>query len=176
VVLRRAHDPSSTIRRLTLLVATAITALANGCGAGPASGDTVNVVVGYQSKAINTVTAGTLLRSRGYFEQRLWELGQRTGKSYSVAWQDYDTGAPITAQMIADKIDIGSIGDYPLQQPDRSRSQSPEIPAAADARSQTAALCPSDQRWPRLRPEPGASGNPRTPANRYRSSALAVKT
>ena len=29
-------------------------------------------------------------------------------------WQDYDTGAPITAQMLAGKIDIGSMGDYPL--------------------------------------------------------------
>ena len=29
-------------------------------------------------------------------------------------WQDYDTGAPITAQMVAEKIDIGSMGDYPL--------------------------------------------------------------
>jgi NitT/TauT family transport system substrate-binding protein len=31
-----------------------------------------------------------------------------------VTWQDYDTGAPITAQMVADKIDIGSMGDYPM--------------------------------------------------------------
>ncbi len=33
------------------------------------------VVVGYQSKTINTVTAGTLLRAQGYFEKRLAELG-----------------------------------------------------------------------------------------------------
>ncbi|HEX6405410.1 MAG TPA: ABC transporter substrate-binding protein [Pseudonocardiaceae bacterium] len=97
----------------TVLALLAVVTL-TGCGAGPSPGDTVNVVVGYQSKTINTVTAGTLLRSLGYFEQRLRELGQRTGKNYSVTWQDYDTGAPITAQMIADKIDIGSMGDYPL--------------------------------------------------------------
>lgn len=29
-------------------------------------------------------------------------------------WQDYATGAPITAQMTAGKIDIGSMGDFPL--------------------------------------------------------------
>ncbi|MFD4668542.1 ABC transporter substrate-binding protein [Lentzea sp. NPDC058450] len=85
------------------------------CGTGEAaSGDEVPVVIGYQSKTINTVTAGTLLRDKGFFEQRLAGLGKKTGKTYKVAWQDYDTGAPITAQMIAGKIDIGSMGDYPL--------------------------------------------------------------
>ncbi|HWJ10804.1 MAG TPA: ABC transporter substrate-binding protein, partial [Nocardioides sp.] len=59
---------------------------------------------------INTVTAGTLLRDRGFFEQRLKELDP----GLRVEWQDYDTGAPITAQMVAGKIDIGSMGDYPL--------------------------------------------------------------
>jgi NitT/TauT family transport system substrate-binding protein len=90
----------------------------SGCSlqsdASTSDGQTVRVVVGYQSKTINTVTAGTLLRANGYLEQRLAELGERTGAEYVVEWQDYDTGAPITAQMIAEKIDIGSMGDYPL--------------------------------------------------------------
>ncbi|MFJ5233104.1 ABC transporter substrate-binding protein [Kitasatospora sp. NPDC088391] len=90
-------------------------ALAAGCGSARAGdGDTVEVVVGYQSKTINTVTAGTLLRARGYFEQQLAELGGKDGRHYKVVWQDYDSGAPITAQMLADKVDIGSMGDYPL--------------------------------------------------------------
>jgi NitT/TauT family transport system substrate-binding protein len=86
------------------------------CSSGPTggSGEPVTVVVGYQSKTINTVTAGTLLRSLGSFEQRLKALGERTGKTYDVRWEDYPAGAPITAQMLARKIDIGSMGDYPL--------------------------------------------------------------
>ncbi|WP_079041685.1 ABC transporter substrate-binding protein [Streptomyces sp. Root264] len=84
-----------------------------GCGSAQAgSGSTVTVTVGYQSKTINTVTAGTLLRSLGYFEKELNALGD--GKTYKVDWQDYATGAPITAQMTAGKIDIGSMGDFPL--------------------------------------------------------------
>ncbi|WP_431969794.1 ABC transporter substrate-binding protein [Nocardia sp. bgisy134] len=75
---------------------------------------TVEVVVGYQSKTINTVTAGTLLRAQGYLEQRLRQITDNGGAEYQVEWQDYDTGAPITAQMVAEKIDIGSMGDYPL--------------------------------------------------------------
>lgn len=94
--------------------------LATGIGAGCSldsgshTADEVTVVVGYQSKTINTVTAGTLLRARGYLEKRLAEITSRTGTKYVVKWQDYDTGAPITAQMLAEKIDIGSMGDYPI--------------------------------------------------------------
>ncbi|MEU6802123.1 ABC transporter substrate-binding protein [Streptomyces neyagawaensis] len=85
------------------------------CGGNATAGDdgsTVTVTVGYQSKTINTVTAGTLLRSLGYFEKQLNAL--HDGHTYKVDWQDYATGAPITAQMTAGKIDIGSMGDFPL--------------------------------------------------------------
>ncbi|MEV6760944.1 ABC transporter substrate-binding protein [Streptomyces sp. NPDC051105] len=84
------------------------------CGGSAVAGDskTVTITVGYQSKTINTVTAGTLLRSLGYFEQQLNAL--HDGHTYKVDWQDYATGAPITAQMTAGKIDIGSMGDFPL--------------------------------------------------------------
>lgn len=97
---------------LLLLVAP----LATGCGeaSGAAGSKTVTVTVGYQSKTINTVTAGTLLRSLGYFEQELAARGAKDGVTYKVDWQDYATGAPITAQMTAGKIDIGSMGDFPL--------------------------------------------------------------
>ncbi len=42
------------------------------------------------------------------------DITKRTNVKYTVQWQDYDTGAPITAQMLAEKIDIGSMGDYPM--------------------------------------------------------------
>ncbi|WP_406864409.1 ABC transporter substrate-binding protein [Streptomyces sp. HUAS MG47] len=91
-----------------------LTACGAGAGSGSGSGDgsTVTVTVGYQSKTINTVTAGTLLRSLGSFEKQLNALDD--GRTYKVDWQDYATGAPITAQMTAGKIDIGSMGDFPL--------------------------------------------------------------
>ncbi|KOU32162.1 ABC transporter substrate-binding protein [Streptomyces sp. WM6372] len=108
----RSPRPSLALALSVLLVP-----LASGCGASASGADgakTVTVTVGYQSKTINTVTAGTLLRSLGYFEQQLAERGRRDGVTYRVDWQDYATGAPITAQMTAGKIDIGSMGDFPL--------------------------------------------------------------
>ncbi|MBW8803328.1 MAG: ABC transporter substrate-binding protein [Catenulisporales bacterium] len=101
------------IRSLILALALTASSAAAGCG-GSGSAKTVTVVVGYQPNTIDTVNAGTLLRSLGYFEQQLDQLGRTTGKKYKVQWDAYDTGAPITTQMIAGKIDIGSMGDYPL--------------------------------------------------------------
>ncbi|WP_067825647.1 ABC transporter substrate-binding protein [Nocardia inohanensis] len=104
-------------RIATAALAAALALTASGCSLeqqSSGSGDTVKVVIGYQSKTINTVTAGTLLKAKGFLEQRLHKLTDGGGAKYEVEWQDYDTGAPITAQMVAEKIDIGSMGDYPL--------------------------------------------------------------
>jgi NitT/TauT family transport system substrate-binding protein len=97
---------TATALAATLLLAGGLSA----CSVAGASDADKTVTIGYQSKTINTVTAGTLLRERGYFEKRLEEIDP----DLKVDWQDYDTGAPITAQMLAGKIDIGSMGDYPL--------------------------------------------------------------
>src|ERR1700716_3994658 len=77
-------------------LAAGLTIAASGCSLDSApnsSGNVVNVVIGYQSKTINTVTAGTLLKAQGYLERRLKD---------------------ITTRMRAEKIDIGSMGDYPM--------------------------------------------------------------
>ncbi|MCX5422927.1 ABC transporter substrate-binding protein [Streptomyces sp. NBC_00078] len=103
------------MKRTTVAMATAALLLPlSACGGSAEAGDgkNVTITVGYQSKTINTVTAGTLLRSLGYFEKDLDAL--HDGHTYKVDWQDYATGAPITAQMTAGKIDIGSMGDFPL--------------------------------------------------------------
>ena len=36
------------------------------------------------------------------------------GSKYDVVWEDYTSGPPITSQMLAGKLDIGVMGDYPL--------------------------------------------------------------
>jgi NitT/TauT family transport system substrate-binding protein len=102
-------------RFAAVLAAVLVTATA-GCSldSKPQAAGEVTVVVGYQSKTINTATAGALLKAKGFLEKRLDDITKRTNVKYTVQWQDYDTGAPITAQMLAEKIDIGSMGDYPL--------------------------------------------------------------
>jgi NitT/TauT family transport system substrate-binding protein len=83
-------------------------------GCGLLTESTITVNVGYQSKTINTVNAGTLLRDRHELENALDRIGAANGKRYRVVWQDFASGAPLTAQMMATHVDIGSMGDYPL--------------------------------------------------------------
>ncbi|MFC9660465.1 ABC transporter substrate-binding protein [Nocardia sp. NPDC127606] len=103
---------STRIPALLLGIA-AVAALATGCGSAD-DGKTVTVNIGYQSKTINTVTAGTLLRDRGTFETELAELGKTKGLTYKVEWKDFAAGPPLTAQMLAGQVDIGSMGDAPI--------------------------------------------------------------
>jgi NitT/TauT family transport system substrate-binding protein len=106
---------SSAPRRALAAAGVAVLLAAGACGTDAADGgDTIVVNVGYQSKTINTVTAGTLLRDRGAFEARLAELGKAAGVTYRVEWHDFASGPPLTAEMLAGKIDIGSMGDYPV--------------------------------------------------------------
>ena len=115
MVRRRARAAVPLLLALVVLAAACGSDADAGTGTAGArtGGDTVEVVIGYQSKTINTVTAGTLLRELGLFEQRLAELGAQDGNTYRVVWQDYPSGPPITAEMLAAKVDIGSMGDYP---------------------------------------------------------------
>ncbi|MEU6558552.1 ABC transporter substrate-binding protein [Nocardia nova] len=101
-----------TIVAVATTAALALSSALTGCGIFDSR--TVVVNVGYQSKTINTVNAGTLLRDRGDFERALDRAGQQTGTRYRVVWQDFASGAPLTAAMIATHVDIGSMGDYPL--------------------------------------------------------------
>lgn len=115
---KRGGRPTHPINRgrlalaaLTAAAAVTATGLA-GCSA--LDGDTVVVNVGYQSKTINTINAGTLMRDQETFEKALKAEGDKNGTKYRVVWQDFSSGAPLTAAMIASHIDIGSMGDYPL--------------------------------------------------------------
>ncbi|AQT81919.1 ABC transporter substrate-binding protein [Mycolicibacterium litorale] len=104
----RRRSAAAVAVTLSLVAAQALT----GCGL--LTEPTITVNVGYQSKTINTVNAGTLMRDRREFEDTLNRLGTANGKKYRVVWQDFASGAPLTAQMMATHVDIGSMGDYPL--------------------------------------------------------------
>lgn len=101
-------------RRTAVFTALAVAGAQALTGCGLLTDPTVTVNVGYQSKTINTVNAGTLLRDRKELEKALERVGAANGKRYRVVWQDFSSGAPLTAQMIATHVDIGSMGDYPL--------------------------------------------------------------
>ena len=99
----------------TLGVAAALTAILTGFGV--ANAETIKIGVGHQSMCTDTYTAGIVVKEMKFFDKRLAEL-KSTPKyaktEFKLRWADYSSGGPITNQMLANKLNIGVMGDYPL--------------------------------------------------------------
>jgi NitT/TauT family transport system substrate-binding protein len=75
---------------------------------------TIELGIGTQNTTTNTVTAGIVLNELGLLEKRLPRTGKYRNVSYDISWQNSTSGPPITNGMMANKIQIGMMGDYPL--------------------------------------------------------------
>ena len=80
----------------------------------PAQADTIRVGIGHQSTVTNTVSGGIVLEKLKLVEKYLPKDGKYAGAQYEIVYQDYTSGPPITNQMLANKLDFGVMGDYPL--------------------------------------------------------------
>jgi NitT/TauT family transport system substrate-binding protein len=85
--------------------------------AGAAQAKTYKIGIGHQSMCTDTYSAGIVVKEMKFFDKRLAEL-TKTPKykdaAFEVRWADYSSGGPITNQMLANKLNIGVMGDYPL--------------------------------------------------------------
>ncbi len=82
--------------------------------AGPAAAETIEIAVGHQSMCTDTYTAGIIVKELGLLEKHLPKDGKYADVDYEVSWADYSSGGPITNQMLANKLNFGVMGDYPL--------------------------------------------------------------
>jgi len=82
--------------------------------AGPVSAETLEIGIGTQNTTTNTVTGGVVLKELGLFEKHLPTTGKYKDFKYSLSWQNATSGPPITNGMMANNIQIGMMGDYPL--------------------------------------------------------------
>ena len=96
--------------RSKLLLATA---LALSCAVS-AEANTIEIGIGHQSMCTDTYSAGLVIKELGLLEKRLPHEGPYKDVTYNITWKDYSSGGPITNEMLADKLDIGIMGDYPL--------------------------------------------------------------
>ena len=69
---------------------------------------------GTQHTTTNTVTGGIVIKELGLMEKYLPKTGQYKDVKFKIDWQNFTSGPPITNGMMADKIHIGMMGDYPL--------------------------------------------------------------
>jgi NitT/TauT family transport system substrate-binding protein len=82
--------------------------------ATPAMAETIDIAIGHQSMCTDTYTAGIIVKELGLLEKHLPHDGKYAGVTYNVVWNDYSSGGPITNEMLANKLQFGVMGDYPL--------------------------------------------------------------
>jgi NitT/TauT family transport system substrate-binding protein len=80
----------------------------------PASAETIDIAIGHQSMCTDTYTAGIVVKELRLLEKNLPHDGRYAGVAWNVTWSDYASGGPITNQMLAGKLNVGVMGDYPL--------------------------------------------------------------
>src|SRR6478752_1452405 len=81
--------------------------------AGTANAETIRVAVGTQDTTINCATGGILIRELKLLEKYLPHDGKYKDAQYDIQWKNFTSGAPLTNEMLADKLDIGSMADFP---------------------------------------------------------------
>ena len=81
---------------------------------GQSRAETIEIGIGIQNTTTNTVTGGVVLKELGLLEKHLPKTGKYKDVTYSLSWQNATSGPPITNGMMANNIQIGMMGDYPL--------------------------------------------------------------
>ncbi|MCE2999557.1 MAG: ABC transporter substrate-binding protein [Betaproteobacteria bacterium] len=87
--------------------------LMSGAGVAQAQKELL-VGIGTQNTTTNTVTGGIVIKELGLLEKHLPKTGIYKDLRIKIDWQNFTSGPPITNGMMADKIHIGMMGDYPL--------------------------------------------------------------
>lgn len=97
------------------LAATALAvAAAVAAGARPAAAEEITIGIGHQSECTDTYPAGVIVEHLHLLEKYLPHTGRYRDAAYDIEWKDYSSGPPITNMMIAGKLQVGVMGDYPL--------------------------------------------------------------
>lgn len=76
--------------------------------------EVVTIGIGTQNTTTNTVTGGVVIKELGLLQKFLPKTGKYSDIDFKLEWQNSTSGPPITNGMMANKIQIGMMGDYPL--------------------------------------------------------------
>lgn len=88
-------------------------ALAIGLISTQASAETIRIAIGTQDTTINCATGGLLIRELGLLDKYLPHDGKYKDAKYKVEWKNFTSGAPLTNEMVAGKLDFGAMADFP---------------------------------------------------------------
>jgi NitT/TauT family transport system substrate-binding protein len=80
---------------------------------GSAQAETIRIAIGTQDTTINCATGGLLIRELKLLEKYLPHDGKYKDAQYDIQWKNFTSGAPLTNEMVAGKLDLGSMADFP---------------------------------------------------------------
>ena len=78
------------------------------------SAEAVTIGIGTQDTTTNTVTTGVVVRQLHLLEKFLPTDGKYANIKFEFEWQNFTSGPPVTNGMMANKLQFGMMGDYPL--------------------------------------------------------------
>lgn len=94
------------ITRLTLALALALASLG-------AQAETIRIAIGTQDTTINCATGGLIIRELKLLEKYLPKDGKYKNVKFDIEWKNFTSGAPLTNEMVAGKLDFGAMADFP---------------------------------------------------------------
>ncbi|AXI04318.1 ABC transporter substrate-binding protein [Aquirhabdus parva] len=82
-------------------------------GISSAQAETIRVAIGTQDTTINCATGGLLIRELHLLEKYLPHDGKYKNVQYDIEWKNFTSGAPLTNEMVAGRLDFGAMADFP---------------------------------------------------------------
>lgn len=79
----------------------------------PAQAENIRIAIGTQDTTINCATGGLLIRELNLLPKYLPKTGKYKDAKYDIVWKNFTSGAPLTSEMVAGRLDIGAMADFP---------------------------------------------------------------
>ena len=83
------------------------------CNVGAVRAETIRVAIGTQDTTINCATGGLIIREKKLLEKFLPHDGKYKDVTYDIVWHNFTSGAPLTNEMVAGKLDFGVMAEFP---------------------------------------------------------------
>lgn len=78
-----------------------------------AHAENIRIAIGTQDTTINCATGGLLIRELNLLPKYLPKTGKYKDAKYDIVWKNFTSGAPLTSEMVASRLDIGAMADFP---------------------------------------------------------------
>ncbi|MEJ0095198.1 MAG: ABC transporter substrate-binding protein [Methylocella sp.] len=78
-----------------------------------AQAETIRVAIGTQDSTINCAAGGLVIREENLLPKYLPHEGKYKDATYDIEWKNFTSGAPLTNEMVAGKLDFGAMADFP---------------------------------------------------------------